>query len=414
MKSNFTWLGLLLFFQINLTGQEIKPMPYQFSSQIEEEKYVTRRAEAYSRIGKYQKALEVYSLDLEVRTDADEKQDKLNSEELSYFQSFRPQSAVDYIIDRSKTEKVIFLNEAHNDPRHRVFTQSLLEGLYENGYRYLGLENLSPSFEDSLALGADPFLNTRGYPLNSYYTGIYTREPQFSNLIREAITIGFTVFGYEQMHEFQKVERDSAQALNVMKILDKDPAAKILLHGGYAHIVESFTEDRLDNYGKTKWAAGILQELSGINLLTINQEILTERFKQPNSAYYSLIQSEVPAVFVNDQNEPFNGPKGNDQYDILLYHPPAQSINGRPDWLYRDGQYKSYEVATEVFPDFAGPYLVKAYKQSEGILATPLDIIEVNNLKQDTRTLVLAPGMYLFEIRNAQGEQKFFTDTIKP
>ncbi|MEM6380603.1 MAG: hypothetical protein AAF705_20635, partial [Bacteroidota bacterium] len=373
-----------------------------------------QKSTAYPMIGMYQKALKTYCLEMEVRTDSGEKQGELTSEELSYFQSFRPQNAVDYIIEQSKTEKVILINEAHNDPRHRVFTKSLLEGLYENGYRYLGFESLGPSFEDSLALGGDTKLNDRGYPLNSVYTGIYTREPQFANLIRSAAKLGFTIFGYEKLYEFQKVERDSAQAMNVMKVLDKDPSAKVLLYGGHAHIVERFNEDRGSNYGKTKWLGGILQELSGINPLTINQEVLTERFLQANSPYFSLIKSDVPAILVNDQGLPFNGPKGNDQYDILLYHPPAKDINGRPDWLYRDGKYKSYEVDKKHFRDFEGPYLVKAYKQSEGILAVPLDIIEVKNLTENTRTLAIPPGMYLFEIKNEQGEQKFFTDTIKP
>lgn len=386
-------------------------MPYLFSSQVEQAfKYPSQWASAYSMIGRYQKALRTDALDLEIRENASEKQGKLNPEELAYFQA---QNAVDYIINRSKTERIIFTNEAHVDPRHRVFTKSLLNGLYENGYRYLGLESLSPSFNDSLAFGDDSLLNKRGYPLNTWFTGTYTREPQFANLIREAKAIGFTIFGYEVTH-FQKVERDSGQAMNVMRILAKDPAAKILLHGGYAHIVESFTEDRLDNYGKTKWAAGILKELSGIDPLTINQEVLTERFITANSSYFPLIESEVPAVLLNDQGIPFNGPQGYDKYDILLYHPPTKYLNGRPDWLYRDGKYKSYEVDREVFEDFEGPYLVKVYKQSEGILATPLDIIEIIDFKQDTRMLVLPPGMYLFEIKNEQGEQKFFTDTIDP
>ena len=306
MKSFPLYIALLLFSQLNLMSQEYKPLPYKFSSQIETDfKYVSQKTSAYSMIGKYQKALNTYCLEMEVRIDSGEKQGELTSEELSYFQSFRPKNAVDYIVERSQGEKVILINEAHNDPRHRVFTKSLLEGLYENGYRYLGLESLGPSFEDSLALGGDTRLNDRGYPLNSYYTGIYTREPQFANLIRDAIQMGFTVFGYENT-PFQQVERDSAQALNVMKVLDKDPEAKVLLYGGYAHIVESFSEDRGSNYGKTKWLGGILQELSGINPLTINQEILTERFLQANSPYFSLIKSEVPAVLLNTQDQPFN------------------------------------------------------------------------------------------------------------
>ncbi len=43
--------------------------------------------------------------------------------------------AAEYIIKRSSKERIIIINEAHHQPLHRVFTESLLEGLYQNGFR---------------------------------------------------------------------------------------------------------------------------------------------------------------------------------------------------------------------------------------------------------------------------------------
>ncbi len=40
--------------------------------------------------------------------------------------------------------KVIMLNEANNKPIHRAFAYSLLDVLYNRGYRYLAMEMLNP------------------------------------------------------------------------------------------------------------------------------------------------------------------------------------------------------------------------------------------------------------------------------
>ena len=59
-----------------------------------------------------------------------------------YFLRFRPQNARDYILARAGREQIVMINEAHYVPLHRVFTLSLLAGLYQQGYRYLGGRNL--------------------------------------------------------------------------------------------------------------------------------------------------------------------------------------------------------------------------------------------------------------------------------
>jgi uncharacterized iron-regulated protein len=56
-----------------------------------------------------------------------------------FFNTFKAVNAKDYILERAKKEKIIIINEAHHNARHRSFTCSLLQGLYEDGYRYLGL-----------------------------------------------------------------------------------------------------------------------------------------------------------------------------------------------------------------------------------------------------------------------------------
>ncbi|MCB0632619.1 MAG: hypothetical protein KDD15_22930, partial [Lewinella sp.] len=315
---------------LNISAQ-IKSQPYLMSAEIEENermnRFISLKSEAYALIGEYDKAAALYSLEYDTRELAGEKTGELSAEELAYFQTFQPKAAIDYILKRAAREQIIIINEAHHRPLHRVFVETLLPGLHERGYRYLGLEALSSNRKDSLALGNDTLLNERGYPLNSYLTGIYTREPQFGNLIRKASRTGYYVFGYERSGFQPELERDEAEAQNVLKILEKDPDAKILLYCGYAHLVETNIAEGAANYGKSQWLAGYLKELTGIDPFTINQEVLTYRPDSTLSPYYPLIETNRPAVLLNDEGKLFNGPAGFDKYDALVYHPNAKPVN---------------------------------------------------------------------------------------
>src|SRR5690606_17379848 len=102
---------------------------------------------------------------------------KTTVEDSLYFIKSRQVNAKDYIIEQSKNAQIIIINEAHHIPKHRAFTKSLLKKLYDNGYRYLGLEALF-----------DSTINERKYPVIE--TGYYTKEPEFGNLITEALKVG--------------------------------------------------------------------------------------------------------------------------------------------------------------------------------------------------------------------------------
>lgn len=104
-------------------------------------------------------------------------------EDSLYFVNTKKLNAKDYILEQSKNTDIIIINEAHHMAQHRMFTKSLLKDLYANGYRYLGLEAL---FETTI--------NYRKYPVIE--SGYYTKEPEFGNLIAEALKLGFTLFNY--------------------------------------------------------------------------------------------------------------------------------------------------------------------------------------------------------------------------
>ena len=131
-----------------------------------------------------------------------EEQDSIN-------QKYEVVSALDYIVKQAKKHSVVIINEAHHNSSHRVFTRALLQNLYNEGYTNLGLEALgNGEYLDSL-------LNGRKYPVQS--SGIYTSEPQFGNLVRAALSIGFHVFAYENMSLGQGKPREMEQAKNIQK-----------------------------------------------------------------------------------------------------------------------------------------------------------------------------------------------------
>lgn len=111
--------------------------------------------------------------------------------------SFECTAAKPKILEESKNTSIVILNEAHHRPEHRNFVSRLLEGLYDQGYRYLALEAITNHFIDSTRMLYDEELAERGFPYFSPVTGTYTREPEMGKLIRKAITLGFTIVGYE-------------------------------------------------------------------------------------------------------------------------------------------------------------------------------------------------------------------------
>ncbi|WP_254412554.1 hypothetical protein [Dyadobacter diqingensis] len=332
---------------------------------------------SYSFIGEYQKALSAFDRALE----SESAEDCDNNVVLSNYESI---SAKDYIVDQSKNEQIIIVNEAHHQPLHRVFTESLLEGLYQNGFRYLGLE----------ALAEDSLINIRKWPMQN--DGYYSKEPQFGNMIRKALKIGFFVFGYEA--DGNGKIREIGQAKNIQKVLNQDPGAKILLHCGFNHVVEG------DYPAWGKAMAGQLKELSGINPLTIDQVELSEH-NSPNfeSPCYKPEQIDFSAVLIDKKHKPVNPGADSAQTDLQIIHPRTKFISGRPDWLQRNNAWKVFDLTTIKF-DVKFPCLVGAYYENEDENAVPVDQIEINN--QSEKALILPAGNFVLRISDQEGITK--------
>ncbi len=340
----------------------------------------------YSFIGQNRQALQTYELET-----LDWGLDSMSVADSLRFLEFHPIDAVDYLAKRLSREQIVIISEAHANPQHRVFTRRLLKSLRENGFRHIGLETITSSFEDSTQFLEDTLLNKRGYPLNSPISGMYTREPQMANLVREAIELGFTVFGYEKTT--QKTDRDLQQALNIQHYLAEHPNEKIVIHCGYYHAVESsFPKGKNGNY-----MAYHLKKLTEIDPFTIYQDALSEKLKQPESPYYKMVNAVESSVLVDENAHLFNGFDTIAHFDALIYHPRTKFVKGRPDWLASLPGNHFVAIDQQKIANENYPTIVQAFLTSEDANATPLDMVEILS-KSEEKALLLKTGNYRIRI----------------
>lgn len=384
--------------------QKIQLHDRKFSFEIEKEKEEGRLSDSraayyYTYIGEYQKALECYELPLEWNLSAVEHDDSLN------FLNYKAVNAEEYIAERLKEETIVIISEAHHKPQHRVFTTELLDELYEKGFRYLGLETLTPNYVDKSKYLMDTSINERGYPLNSPLTGFFTREPQMANLLRKALELGFTIFGYESIG--RELDRDLGQAMNIHKFMKDHDEGKVVIHCGWYHAIESDYPKKGNNY----YMAHHLKKLTGIDPLTIYQDALTEKVIGIESPYYDMIHTDEVSVLVDEEGNPFNGVDGHQHVDILLFHPKITYFKNRESWLYKPG--KSHFVSIDITKVDINEYpiIIEAFPVDE-YNSVPVDIIELEN-QYDSTELILEKGKYRIRMTNRRSEIEIYEIEVK-
>lgn len=380
MKKNsllLVFTMLPLFFISAQQNQETYPFAKDVKARIEKDtvawKYQTG-AVNYSFIGDYKNTLTVWDQGAPPRIYTPTHADSAILKNASI------QNAKDYIVHRSKSEQIVIINEAHHHPEHRTFTRSLLEGLYQNGYRYLGLEAIF-----------DTAVNVRNYAVKE--SGFYTVEPEFGNLIYEARRIGFILFSYEASIGKNGKEREIEQARNIEKFMHSNPDGKYLIHCGFDHAFEK----KMRNWEKAM--AGRLKEYTNIDPLTIDQVRFSEKSKPEFSHYFSYATEATRSfVLINPDNQVFNGISEPRQTDIVVIHPITQYENERPTWLAFDRSV--YRIPEIIQKKYNYPLQLLAYRSSEyendGI---PADIVELQN-RQDQKPLYLQKGKYQIVVRN--------------
>lgn len=256
-------------------------------------------------------------------------------------------SARNYIHFAARERQVVMINEAFAKPLHRAFTTSLLADFYRMGFRYLALEMLNN------------FSNRRLGSVGMH-SGYYVCEPVAGEMMRQALALGFTLVPYEDtlapVHNAD--QRDSMQAVNIYKVLQKDPKAKILVHASYAHISKKPGPNGHIPMALAFW------RMSGIEPLTIDQTDMTE---ESNFAYGRVIYQAYTTKFPITEpsialinNSPVNV-TDKDLYDLCVIHPPTQYLDGRPTWMDLYG----LRQRTYIKSPSRDVFFVQAYYQQE-------------------------------------------------
>ena len=263
------------------------------------------------------------------------------------FKDISHTDAKKYILDKAKDQQVVMINEAHCKPLHRAFTLSLLDDLYKQGFRYLAMEALSNYSSSSF----------QKIDIN---TGYYIAEPIAGELVRTALKLGYTLIPYEDTASSRHTgtQRDPVQAANIYKFIQKDPAAKILVHGGYGHIAE----EPLGTYYIPLGLA--FKKISGIDPFTIDQTEMTEGSNfEYGRIFYDNYINKYPLQYASvalQKDKPLS-PLENTGFDLTIIHPKTVYKNGRATWYSLNGMRT--EIAIK--PTERNLFMVQAYYENE-------------------------------------------------
>lgn len=284
-------------------------------------------------------------------------------------------SAEHKILEESKSTSIVILNEAHHRPEHRYFVSSLLEGLYDRGYRYLALEAITNHFIDSTLLLYDEELAERGFPYFSPITGTYTREPEMGKLIRRAIALGFTIVGYEKVEN--EGDREYIQARNLYnKLFTASLNPNVVVLCGYHHVFEKSAKS------SNKMMAAHLKEMTGIDPLTIYQLNVGE---WRGADFDTPVIAAGINVFWQDTLDI----TGNSDYYLL--HPSYSNYRGVPAWKL-DGKGAFVDISPLIANEIhkvVFPQIASIYFDEEPASATPVEIRELRTIK--------APNIFFLE-----------------
>lgn len=301
----------------------------------------------------------------------------LDLPELDYlllFTAYVKRDAVTEILEKSKEFEILVLNEAHHYPGHRAFATRLLVGLKDNGYKYIGIEALTHAsyFHQPLHPNLD--------------LGYYINEPTFGNFIREALRLGFVLFPYEDRTGGSDGFREEEQAKNCYKFLkDKEPG-KVFLYCGYDHNLEG------DVPGWGKSMTGRLEEMTGLEILTINQTYFNEISDTSFNRPFVLIDSFGHDFQFSNQN------------DLFVFHPDYLSNADRVVW--KKNETNSWRLVDFIPDDFRYPLFVEVfYNKSEIKNGIPYDLVELKS-KNEIEWIVVPNSEYTIVIEDRRGKKR--------
>lgn len=316
------------------------------------------------------------------------------------FAGWRAEPAVDAVLRLARDRRVVMFDEEHLSSRERAFMHLVLEGLREAGYTHLACETLAE----------DRALNERGHPVMT--SGYYSKDPLYGDLLRRADALGFTFAMYEASPEEARPRpddaspndatnrREVAQAKNLAKLLD-DPSTRIVVFAGRHHISEA----RAVEPGDWTPMAGVFADLTGVDPLTIDLIVLTERGRAVDDhpawleAQDEGFLTDHPEILFDAAGVPYTALPG--MIDAMVFFPRTRLVDGRPDWLELGGLRKRvWPMPESVVADEV--VLMQAIVAGEGDDAVPMDQVVLGPGR--TRVpLMLRSGEYVVRVVDRTG-----------
>lgn len=331
----------------------IKYFEFDFKNTNLEAFYLQASSTFYATVGKQNCAKQTYW---------DSK--KINPDSVIFFNK----DLTDYkkLLVETQSRQVVMINENHSFPEHRVFTTSLLVDFYNQGYRYLALEDL---------VNTDESLNSREHILES--DGFYIKEIMFGEMIRVAKTIGFQLIPYDNNDEYDFSKRDSLGAKELKKVFKKNPKGKMIIHCGFGHIDKSI-----------KSLAYYIQSETGINPFTISQvstkPIAIREHKNP----MILENEDFPNLF-------------NIRSDVQIIHPIYNFKDRRPEYLFNNFRIKKSFSLNHLRLDY--PVIIEVYNNEVFEGTVPVDRLIIDS-KTFEINLSILKGEQILIIKNASNK----------
>ena len=295
--------------------------------------------------------------------------------------------AAAYIAHRARDHRIVIINERHHVSPDRLLTMSMLEPLAALGFRYLALETAS-TWERP---------NERGYPVRE--SGYYTNDVIFAELIRSALENGFEIVAYEIEGDQWQGDKDSGvtdsyakrreywQGRNIAdRVIQNNPDAKVLVHCGWGHVRESGSSKR-------PMMAGVLSQLTGLDPLTVDQVMFSDRGHVDDNpplrtaADERNLTGDGEVVLLDDSGNLV--PIGDPTYvDIHVMGRRTQYESGRPTWMEMDGRRQAVPFPT---PECEARACIVEARSARRRDAVAFDRVEVDNAL--TTTLYVPPAV---------------------
>lgn len=290
--------------------------------------------------------------------------------------------ALGTIRDLAASRRVVILNESHAASRHRAFLEHLLRTLRADGFTHLAAETF---FAENLPMRSSEPIGARH--------GYYLRDPVFAEAVRVALLLGYKLTAYEQPAHLRSTaalsaevarSREDSQAANLARLLQDDPAARVLVYVGYGHL----REDR------DTTMASRLTALTGVDPLTIEQArtgsfgpSFRDDWRAPagsSDIHFALPGSSIAPGYA----------------DLSVYHRSLPVSDGRPGWLAALPGRMPVRLALPRLPE--GLALAQAVHAQDPEPSVPADQFLITP-NQRRATFFLRPGRYRFRIERENG-----------